>query len=71
MEHFLTRREAAAYLSERGLPTSWRTLQKWVTVGGGPVYRRFGVRAVYTAVDLVAWAEAKLSAPRRSSSEAA
>ena len=40
---FLTRAEAAQYLTEqRGLPTAKTTLQKWVTTGGGPVYRRFG-----------------------------
>lgn len=64
---FLTREESAIYLTERGLPVSRNTLQKWATVGGGPVYRRFGNRAVYTVADLNAWVEQKLSAPRASS----
>ncbi len=64
------RREAAQYLTEQlGLKTSWRTLQKMATVGGGPTYRIFGIRAVYTDPDLDAWANAKLSAPRASTSE--
>ena len=40
------------------------------TVGGGPTYRIFGIRAVYTDADLDAWANAKLSPPRASTSEA-
>jgi hypothetical protein len=69
---YLTRKEAAAYLTdELGLHTSWRTLQKMATVGGGPPYRVFGIRSIYTHEDLKVWAEAKLSAPRRSTSEAA
>ena len=64
------RREAADYLTEeRGLKTSWRTLQKLATVGGGPVYRIFGNRAVYTEPDLDVWADEKLTAPRSSTSD--
>ena len=67
---FLDRREAAQYLTkQRGLKTSWRILQKMATVGGGPTYRIFGIRAVYTETDLDAWANAKLSPPRASTSE--
>lgn len=69
-EHYLDRREAADYLtSTRGLTISWRTLQKMATVGGGPTYRIFGIRAVYTRSDLDAWAENKLSSPRSTTSE--
>jgi len=67
---FLDRREAAEYLTSRGLRVSKNTLQKWVTTGGGPAYRRFGLRAVYTQADLDAWAETKLSAPRCSTAAA-
>ena len=70
-ERYRDRREAAEYLTERGLKISRNTLQKMATVGGGPKYRRFGTRAVYTDADLDAWASAKLSAPRRSTSELA
>lgn len=65
------RREAARILTERGLKTSWKTLQKLATVGGGPEYRIFGSRAVYTDEALDDYVERKLSAPRRSTSEAA
>ncbi|MDP2826700.1 MAG: helix-turn-helix domain-containing protein [Sulfuritalea sp.] len=66
---YLDRAEAAQYLTARGLRVSKNTLQKWVTVGGGPVYRRFGLRAVYLTADLDAWAIAKLTPPRCSSSK--
>lgn len=62
---FLDRTEAAQYLAERGLRVSKNTLQKWATTGGGPLYRRFGNKAVYQANDLDAWALEKLSTPRR------
>jgi hypothetical protein len=46
---FLKRRDAAQYLTEeRGLPTSWRTLQKLASVGGGPLYQRYGIHSLYT-----------------------
>ncbi|MBL8419313.1 MAG: hypothetical protein JNK92_01640 [Dechloromonas sp.] len=69
---FLTRAEAAQYLTEQlGLPTAKTTLQKWVTNGGGPVYRRFGKYAVYAVPDLDTWADGKLTTPRCSSSTGA
>lgn len=68
-QRYINREEAAQYLTkQRGLAVSKNTLQKWVTVGGGPAYRRFGKRAVYLIDDLNEWAEKKLSAPRLSSS---
>lgn len=68
---YLERTEAAEYLTARGLRVSKNTLQKWATTGGGPTYQRFGLRAVYTRQNLDAWADAKLSAPRSSTSQAA
>lgn len=59
-KRFLDREEAAQYLTDIGLKVAKGTLQKWVTIGGGPAYRRFGKRAVYTVEDLNAWAEQKL-----------
>ena len=69
-KRFLTRKNAAQYLTEqRGLPTTYSTLQKFACLGGGPIYRIFGNKAVYTEQDLDSFAESKLSAPRRSTSE--
>lgn len=71
MDHlrYLDRREAADYLTARGLRVSPKTLQKWVTTGGGPVYRRWGRCAVYLVSDLDTWINEKLSAPRRSAAQ--
>ncbi len=69
--HYITRAEAAAYLTERGLRTSKNTLQKWAVTGGGPVYRRYGNRAVYTIADLNAWADKRMGPARTSTSGAA
>lgn len=66
---YLNRAEAAAYVQSLGLPLSKNTLQKYVTVGGGPVYRKFGIRAVYRTADLDAWVARKLGGPVSSSSE--
>jgi len=71
MANYLDRREAAKYLTDRGLKCSHNTLQKFATVGGGPEYSIFGNRALYTARILDAWAEARLSACRKSTSEVA
>jgi hypothetical protein len=65
----LTREDGAAALTARGLRTSRKTLATLVTRGGGPPYRRFGTRVLYRWSDLLTWAEARLSAPRRSTAE--
>ena len=67
---YLTRQEAASYLSGRGLLVTKNTLQKFATTGGGPDYSIFGNRALYTSDSLDAWAERRLTAPRKSTSEA-
>ena len=67
-QSYLSRPEAADYIRARGLTVSKNTLQKYATVGGGPVYRRFGSRAVYIPADLDAWIEQKLSPPLTSTS---
>jgi len=68
---FLDRAEAAEYVRAKGLPLSKNTLQKYATVGGGPAYRKFGLRAVYRREDLDTWIENKLGEPISSSSKAA
>lgn len=69
--HFLSRAEAADYLFGRGLRVAKQTLAKYAVTGGGPIHRRFGSRVVYSPLDLDEWAEARLSKPRRSTSDAA
>jgi hypothetical protein len=70
VRQYLTREEAAAYLTARGLKITKTTLQKYATTGGGPKYVIFGCRALSTPEELDRWAESKLK-PRVSTSEAA
>jgi hypothetical protein len=66
----LTRVDAAAALAEAGFPIAPKTLATMATRGGGPAYRTFGKRVLYRRADLIAWAESRLSLPRRSTAEA-
>lgn len=70
-KNYLSRMEAAALLTSMGLPTARTTLAKYATTGGGPEYQKYGNRVVYTREAILDFAEKKLSAPRRSSSDPA
>ena len=37
---YLSRREAANLLTANGFPTAAATLEKFASIGGGPVYRK-------------------------------
>jgi hypothetical protein len=65
----LTRKQVAQKLTASGFIISAPTLATMVSRGGGPPYQRFGPRALYRWADALAWAQGRLSAPRRSSSE--
>jgi hypothetical protein len=66
---YMRRREAAGYLTENGYPVAPNTLTKLASVGGGPVFRKFGRWPVYAPPDLDDWARTRLSAPMRSTSD--
>jgi len=66
----LRRKQTAEALTAKGYPTSEKTLATKATRGGGPPYRLFGRIPLYKWGEALAWAEARLSAPRHSSSEA-
>jgi hypothetical protein len=66
----LTRDACAAALTAAGFPTASATLATKATRGGGPEHRKFGARALYRWGDALDWARAKLTPPRRSTSEA-
>lgn len=51
---YLTNDEAADYLR-----LSPRTLEKQRVIGGGPRFRKFGRRVMYSAADLDTWADAR------------
>ena len=67
----LTRREAAEFLTEElGLPVAPASLAKMASVSSdGPPYRKFRRRVIYERDELIEWAKARLSGPRRSSSD--
>ena len=71
IERRLTRAEAAAFLNERGFRVAYATLNKYATVGGGPVFESFGRRPLYKPADLLAWVASKTTRPRRHTSEQA
>lgn len=67
---YYSRKEAAQYLSLRGIPTTQKTLAKLASRGGGPAYRLFGPkRALYTIQDLDNWSDGKMSKPMKHTSE--
>jgi hypothetical protein len=65
MEVLLDGVAAAKWLTEHGVHRTAQTLRKLRCLGGGPSYRSLNGRAYYTANDLVAWIEERLSEPRR------
>lgn len=57
---YLTRKEAATYLKEKRLKISDATLATMASRGGGPMFVKFGQRALYTAEWLDQWVESRL-----------
>ena len=68
---FMSRRETSEYCHSQGLPAAVATLAKYATIGGGPEFQLFGRFPRYTKEAVDAWIASRLSAPRRSTSEAA
>ena len=67
----LRRQQASAALKEAGYPVETSSLEAMVVRGGGPPFRKFGRIPLYTWGETLAWAEGRLTAPRRTSAEAA
>lgn len=68
-QRYLRRSDAAHYVrSTWGIPCSPKWLAKLAVVGGGPIFRKAGRFPLYQSDDLDAWAEARIGAPRRSTS---
>jgi hypothetical protein len=62
----LTRKQASIYLLRRWqLRYEPGSLARLGTAGRGPVYHMRGKMAFYALADLDAWAQAKITAPRR------
>lgn len=68
--HYIRRAEAGEYLRGRYGFGSAKTLAKLATTGGGPDIFYAGRRVpLYTHEKLDAWAQSKISAPVKSTSE--
>ena len=68
----LRRKAASEYLHEaHGWNCAHSTLAKYAVIGGGPIFRRIGRVPLYATDDLDEWVASKLSAPMRSTSDAA
>jgi hypothetical protein len=68
-DSLLTRERTAQALTEAGFPVRAKTLATKASRGGGPPYRKFGLRVLYRWGDALAWAEGRLTAPCCSTSE--
>jgi hypothetical protein len=69
VERRLDRKQAAQFLTDRGYRTAPATLAKLACLGGGPTFESFGRRPLYREADLLAWAQARTTGPRRSTSD--
>jgi hypothetical protein len=68
---YLRRRDAAEYLKQTwGLRCSEQTLANYATRGNGPSFHRYGRHVVYSTASLDDYAQGRMSAPMRSTSEA-
>ena len=56
-------------LTEKGYPTSEKTLATQASRGNGPPHHLYGRYPLYRWAEVLAWAEARLRPPRRSTSE--
>ena len=65
----LDRKEAAQFLTAHGYRTAPATLAKLACIGGGPAFESFGRRPLYREADLLAWAQARSTGLRRSTSD--
>jgi hypothetical protein len=68
-KRYLSRAEAAEFLSERGYKTAPATLAKRAVVGGGPPFVSWGRKPLYDPEALLQWAQRRCTEPRRSTSD--
>lgn len=67
---YLNTAKAAELLATCGVPATRKTLEKLRTVGGGPAFRKFGRRVLYSEPDLQQWINSRLSKPMSSTAKA-
>jgi hypothetical protein len=65
----LNRTATSQALVESGFPVTVATLATAAVRGYGPPYKKFGRAALYKWDDALNWARARMSAPRRATSD--
>jgi hypothetical protein len=65
LDTLLTRDQTAVALTQAGFPVRSATLATKACRGGGPDFKLFGMRPLYRWGDALAWAQDRLTAPRR------
>jgi hypothetical protein len=68
-ETLLTRQAVAEALTAAGYPTSPKTLATKASRGGGPAFRKWSNRPLYTWGSALAWAQSRLGPVVTSTSE--
>jgi hypothetical protein len=66
----LRRKQVAEALTAMGYPVAPASLATMACRGGGPPYQTFGRVVIYRWGSALEWAEARMTAPRRSTAEA-
>lgn len=62
IDEFLNRRSAAERIRSRGLPCEHATLATLASKGRGPIFVRYGQRALYRPDDVDAWVNGRIVA---------
>lgn len=70
MSDYCTEHEAATLCTAEGAAVAVRTLSNWRWAGKGPPFVKVLGRVRYRREDVIAWARAQISEPRRSTSDA-
>jgi hypothetical protein len=65
---YLTRKQAAQFLTEEGFPIAVSTLSSMASRGGGPAYQLFNGKAMYEPRKLLEWATGVMKYPGHSTS---
>jgi hypothetical protein len=68
-DYYMRRMQAGDYLKSHYGFCSATLLSKLATIGGGPIYSKMGRLNLYRKSDLDRWAQSRISAPVRSTSE--
>jgi hypothetical protein len=68
-DSLLRRAATADALTEAGFPTSKATLATKAVRGGGPPFRLYGRVPLYRWGDALAWAQSRMTSPRRTTAE--